>query len=82
MHWDTIESDWKQFASKVKQQWNKLTDEHLHAIAGKRVELQSKIEQAYGVSKEEAEKQIQQFEAHQEQAADAVRDSKLPPKTR
>jgi len=62
MNWDIIEGNWKQFSGKVKAQWGKLTDDHLDVIAGKRVELAGKIQETYGVTKDEAEKQIKHFE--------------------
>ncbi len=62
MNWDTVEGNWKQFQGKVKTQWGKLTDDHLDVIAGKRVELAGKIQEAYGITKDEAEKQIKSFE--------------------
>lgn len=62
MNWDIVEGNWKQFRGKVKAQWGKLTDDHLDVIAGKRVELTGKIQEAYGITKDEAEKQIKHFE--------------------
>lgn len=62
MNWDIVEGNWKQFRGKVKAQWGKLTDDHLDAIAGKRIELTGKIQEAYGVTKDEAEKQVKSFE--------------------
>ncbi len=62
MNWDTIEGNWKQYTGKVKSQWGKLTDDQLTVIAGKRDQLAGRIQEAYGVSKDEAEKQIKQFE--------------------
>jgi uncharacterized protein YjbJ (UPF0337 family) len=64
MNWDIAEGNWNQFRGKVKAQWGKLTDDHLDVIAGKRIELGGKIQEAYGVTKDEAEKQIQAFEAN------------------
>jgi uncharacterized protein YjbJ (UPF0337 family) len=62
MNWDIIEGDWKQFKGQVKEKWSKLTDNHLDKIAGKRDELVGKIQKAYGVTKNEAERQIKNFE--------------------
>ena len=62
MNWDIAEGNWKQFKGKVKTQWGKLTDDHLDQISGKRQELSGRIQEAYGVSKDEAEKQIKEFE--------------------
>lgn len=62
MNWDTVAGNWKQYSGKVKAQWGKLTDDHLDVIAGKRVELAGKIQEAYGLTKEEVEQQIKDFE--------------------
>ena len=62
MNWDRIEGNWKQYTGMVKSQWGKLTDDQLTQVAGKRDQLAGKIQEAYGVSKDEAEKQIRDFE--------------------
>ena len=62
MNWDIVEGNWKQFKGKVRSRWGKLTDDQLELIAGKRIELAGKIQEAYGVSKDEAEVQIKLFE--------------------
>ncbi|NDP43392.1 MAG: CsbD family protein [Aromatoleum sp.] len=62
MNWDRVEGNWKQFKGNVKEQWGKLTNDQIDVIAGKRDQLAGKIQEAYGVSKDEAEKQIKQFE--------------------
>jgi uncharacterized protein YjbJ (UPF0337 family) len=69
MNWDTVEGNWKQFKGSVKRQWGKLTDDHLDIIAGKREQLAGKIQEAYGVSKDEAEKQISEFEKRQKETS-------------
>jgi len=58
MNWDRIEGNWKQFKGNAKQQWGKLTDDQLEVISGKRDLLAGKIQEAYGLSKDEAEKQL------------------------
>ena len=62
MNWDVIESNWKQFTDVVKEQWSKLSDDDLQRIAGRRDRLGAQIAETYGVSHEEAEKQLQSFE--------------------
>ncbi|NUU02734.1 CsbD family protein [Herbaspirillum robiniae] len=62
MNWDIVEGNWKQFKGKAKEQWGKLTDDDLDIIAGKRDQLAGRIQEAYGVNKDEAEKQIRDFE--------------------
>jgi uncharacterized protein YjbJ (UPF0337 family) len=62
MNKDTIEGNWSELKGKAKQQWGKLTDDRLDEIAGRRDELAGEIQQAYGVSREEADKQVKDFE--------------------
>ena len=49
-------------AGKAQQKWGKLTDSDWTLIAGKRDELSGKLRQRYGIAKEDAEKQISEFE--------------------
>ena len=58
MNWDRIEGNWKQFKGSAKEQWGKLTNDQLDMAAGKRDKLVGKIQEAYGISKEESEKQV------------------------
>lgn len=58
MNWDRIEGNWKQFKGNVKQQWGKLTDAQLDVSAGKRDQLAGKIQEAYGISRDETNKQL------------------------
>jgi uncharacterized protein YjbJ (UPF0337 family) len=63
MNEDIIKGNWKQLKGKCKEQWAKLTDAHLDQIAGKREVLAGKLQEAYCVGKDEAEKQIKDFES-------------------
>jgi uncharacterized protein YjbJ (UPF0337 family) len=58
MNWDRIEGNWKQFTGTVKQQWGKLTDDDLQVVEGRRTELVGKIQERYGIAKDEAERQV------------------------
>jgi uncharacterized protein YjbJ (UPF0337 family) len=62
MNEDRIEGNWKQFKGKVKEQWGKLTDDDLDVIAGRRDQLAGKIQERHGVARDEAERQIKDFE--------------------
>jgi uncharacterized protein YjbJ (UPF0337 family) len=62
MNWDRIEGNWKQFKGNVKEQWGKLTDDQLDKIAGKRDQLTGEIQEQYGINRDEAERQLKQFE--------------------
>jgi uncharacterized protein YjbJ (UPF0337 family) len=63
MNWDQVKGDWMKFKGKVREQWGNLTDDQLDRIAGKRDQLAGEVQKAYGVTKEEAERQIKKFEA-------------------
>ena len=58
MDWNRVEGNWKQFKGKAKEKWGKLTDDDLNVIEGKRTELSGRLQQRYGVAKDEAERQI------------------------
>jgi uncharacterized protein YjbJ (UPF0337 family) len=49
-------------AGKVKQQWGKLTDDTLTQINGQRDQLVGKIQEAYGMTRDEADRQVQEWE--------------------
>jgi uncharacterized protein YjbJ (UPF0337 family) len=61
MNWDQIASKWKQFTGSVKQEWGKLTDDDCDYIAGTRDRLVGRLQEKYGVSKEEAEYQADRW---------------------
>jgi len=63
MNWDQIEGNWKQVQGKLKEQWGKLTDDDLAKIAGDRDQLVGKIQSTYGIGKDEAEKQLKNWES-------------------
>jgi len=65
MNWNRIEGNWKQFKGNIKQQWGKLTDDEFMQIAGNRQRLAGKIQEIYGVNKEEAEKQLADWQRRQ-----------------
>ena len=62
MNWDRIEGNWKQFKGSALQQWGKLTDDQLDVIAGKRDLLLGRIQEAYGITKDETEKQLAEWQ--------------------
>jgi uncharacterized protein YjbJ (UPF0337 family) len=62
MNQDRIQGRWKQFKGKVKEQWGKLTDDDLDVIAGRRDQLLGRIQQRHGLAKDEADRQVREFE--------------------
>jgi uncharacterized protein YjbJ (UPF0337 family) len=53
--------NWQQLKGRVRQQWGKLTDQDLEQLQGHVEELAGKIQQRYGLAKEEAERQVKEF---------------------
>jgi uncharacterized protein YjbJ (UPF0337 family) len=62
MNWDRIQGNWKQLTGQVKTQWGKLTDDDFDVVAGHRDQLAGKIQEHYGIAKEDAEKQIDEWQ--------------------
>ena len=61
MNWDQVEGKWKQLRGSAKQKWAKLTDNDLDYIAGSRDRFIGKIQERYGIAKEEAQMQSDQW---------------------
>jgi uncharacterized protein YjbJ (UPF0337 family) len=61
MNWDQVEGKWTQYKGKVKEKWGKLTDDDLDVIAGKRDQLVGRIQERYGIAKEQAQKDVDEY---------------------
>jgi len=61
MNWDRIEGNWKQLRGKVQEKWGKLTNDHLDVVAGRRERLAGKLQEVYGIGKDEVNRQIDEF---------------------
>jgi uncharacterized protein YjbJ (UPF0337 family) len=61
MNWDQIAGNWKQFKGDVKQKWGRLTDDDLTTAGGQRDKLIGRIQERYGIAKEDAERQLDEF---------------------
>ena len=62
MNKDTIKGNWLQYKGKVKEQWGKLTDDDLDVIDGKRDQLVGRIQERYGMTKDDVDRQIKTWE--------------------
>jgi uncharacterized protein YjbJ (UPF0337 family) len=58
MNWGQVESRWNQLMGSAKENWNKLSDDELQQTSGKREQLAMKIQEAYKITRREAEKQV------------------------
>ena len=58
MNEDTLKGQWTELKGKVREQWGKLTNDDLDQIQGRTQQLIGRIQQRYGVQREEAERQV------------------------
>ena len=61
MNSDQFEGKWKQLKGSVKQRWAKLTDDDLTALSGKKDELIGKLQERYGITREQAQKEADEW---------------------
>ena len=75
MNWDSVKGNWTQLRGRIRMHWGKLTDDQLDVIEGRRDLLLGKLQEAYGVTEEEADQQVKAWE-------DAGFDDESPAPTR
>lgn len=64
MNWDTVQGNWKQFKGKITAQWDKFSHAPGDVIAGKSEEVVGKIQESYGVAKDEVEESLERVKEH------------------
>ncbi|MBO9662882.1 CsbD family protein [Dokdonella sp.] len=62
MNKDRIQGQWKQLMGSLKEKWGKLTDDDLSVADGNSEYLVGKIQERYGIAKDEAERQVREFD--------------------
>lgn len=58
MNSDQLEGKWKQVKGEVREKWGQLTDDDIYVIAGRRDQLIGRIQERYGIAKEEATREV------------------------
>ena len=61
MNWERISGNWTQWKGRIQERWGKLTQDQLDVIAGRREQLSGHIQEAYGLSQDEAERQLRNW---------------------
>jgi uncharacterized protein YjbJ (UPF0337 family) len=61
MNWDQIAGQWKQFSGAVRQEWSKFTDDDLEYIGGTKDKLVGRLQEKYGLAKEEADRRAERW---------------------
>lgn len=62
MNEDRMKGNWKQLKGKIKEKWGRLTEDELDVAEGKRDQIIGKIQEKYGIGRDEAERQYREFE--------------------
>ncbi|MEO8747626.1 MAG: CsbD family protein [Rhodanobacter sp.] len=65
MNDDKIKGQWKQLSGRLKARWGKLTDDDLQVADGNGEYLAGKLQERYGIAKDEARKQIRAFDSEE-----------------
>jgi uncharacterized protein YjbJ (UPF0337 family) len=58
---DTLKGQWKQLRGEIQSQWGRLTDDDLDVIKGEYTQLVGRIQERYGRSREEAEREVDEY---------------------
>ena len=61
MNWDTVEGKWNQVKGSARSTWAKLTDDDVALVAGKRDTLIGRLQERYGVARDNAERQVDEW---------------------
>jgi len=62
MDWDRLAGNWMEFKGRLRERWGELTFDELNVAGGRREQLVGRLQQTYGISREEAERQVAEFE--------------------
>jgi uncharacterized protein YjbJ (UPF0337 family) len=61
MNSDQLQGKWKQAKGQIKERWGKLTDDDFNVINGQQEQLIGKIQERYGITREVAQKQVDEW---------------------
>lgn len=61
MNADILEGKWEQLKGKAQAQWGKLTDDDIEQAQGNAQVLSGKVQERYGIAKDEADKQVEDW---------------------
>jgi len=62
MNEDTCKGQWMQLKGKIREQWGKLTDDDVDQIQGRSEQLLGKLQNRYGIARDEAQRQFEAWE--------------------
>jgi uncharacterized protein YjbJ (UPF0337 family) len=65
MEWSVIQSRWHEYKAAAKRRWDKLSEAQINGTRGNREYLLKRVQEAYAVSREEAERQLAEWQKRQ-----------------
>ena len=65
MDWSVIESRWHEYKAAAKRQWEKLSEAQLTGTRGNREYLLKRVQEAYSLTRDEADRQLTDWEYRQ-----------------
>ncbi|MFA5514928.1 MAG: CsbD family protein [Desulfuromonadales bacterium] len=61
MNKEELKGKWNQLKGSIKSRWGKFSDDDIQRIEGEKDKLVGKVQEKYGRSREEAEKEVDDF---------------------
>jgi len=61
MNWDRIEGNWRQIMGSARERWGKIADDDLEKAGGRRDQLVGRVQERYGIARDEAQKQVDEW---------------------
>jgi uncharacterized protein YjbJ (UPF0337 family) len=74
MNWDQVQGKWKQIKGDAKTRWGKLTDDDLDVVAGQRDKLVGTIQERYGIGKDQAQREVEDWNKSLREDNEAMRE--------
>ncbi len=76
MNWDQVEGQWKQLKGSIREKFGKLTDDDLQVIGGKKDQFVGKLQERYGISREQAQKDLDNWlQSHPEMSTHGTHET-------
>ncbi len=62
MEWKEVERNWTEYRDRVQDRWDELTRDELDQIGGSYNELVGKLQEKYGITQQQAERELEEFQ--------------------
>jgi uncharacterized protein YjbJ (UPF0337 family) len=69
MNWDRIEGKWKQVSGSAKEKWGRAINNQWDITEGRRSRRAGEMQEAYGIGKEQAQRQLQEWQRRSNRSA-------------